>query len=221
MHGCEPGNSVPYALTRRSSGGARDIPVGIPLSLPGCEDFLVRSLPPGSYEIALQTKQTWALIRFDIVNRSVSQSIALGPEGQIAGEIVAAYEGMSLDSPMRLSVMLMSAEPLVFMEHMMVSGPVAKRKFSLRAVRGQSHMVSVAGLGKRFYVKEIRVDGVVSSNSTVTLGLASRLEIVIDDQPAAPTGVATDGDENVPQPRIFIARRPPSAAPGIGARGSP
>ena len=216
LRGCEPGDSVSYTLV----GGATGIPGGIPLSLPGCDDFLIRGLPPGSYEVALQTKQKWALVPLDIVNRNVSLSITLGPEGQVAGEIVAAREGMSLDSAMRLSVTVMSAEPLVFMAHMMVSSPVAAGKFSLRAVRGGRHTVSVTGLGTQYYVKEIRVDGVASSDSTVTLGLLSRLEIVIDDQPAALTGVVMEGDEKVAQPRIYVVRWPPSGGPGSATPGT-
>jgi hypothetical protein len=75
------------------------------------------------------------------------------------------------------------------------------------------HVVSLRGLGGGYYVKEIRSDGVPMQNGVVAAGPGSRIEIVIDDQPATLSGVVRDGDTGEVQPKIYLSRWPPPAAP--------
>ena len=73
---------------------------------------------------------------------------------------------------------------------------------------GPSHRVSVSGLGNKYYVKEVRLDGRSVSDGVLRLYQGSQLEVVIDDQTAAITGSVTDGDKPFSQPLVFVAKWP-------------
>lgn len=81
---------------------------------------------------------------------------------------------------------------------------------------GPGHRVSVDGLGNKYYVKEIQVDGRAAPDGVGRLYQGSQIEIVIDDQPAAITGSVSDGDKPFSEPLIFAAKWPSLAVATLG-----
>jgi len=89
-----------------------------------------------------------------------------------------------------------------------VSAPDAKGAFSAANVLGPSHRVGVNGLGDKYYVKEIRIDGTAAPDGVVRLYQGSVLEIVIDEQPASILGSVTERDKPFSEPLVFVAKWP-------------
>jgi hypothetical protein len=84
-------------------------------------------------------------------------------------------------------------------------------KFTVRNLWGVPHDLSVQGLGGRYYVKEIRDNGVLMTDGMVTPvtgAQAQNLEIVLDDRPATITGSVRDGDKPVRKPFVLVVRLP-------------
>jgi hypothetical protein len=95
----------------------------------------------------------------------------------------------------------------------------AKGAFVAKDVRGPKHRVQLDGLDNRYYVKEIRVDGRVAPDGVDALHQGSKLEIEIDDQPAAIAGSVTDADKPFSQPLVFAAKWPSLEVPLRPATG--
>jgi hypothetical protein len=81
-------------------------------------------------------------------------------------------------------------------------------------------------LGGKYYIKEIRYNGVVMTDGLVRLtqgAPAQNLEIVLDDQPGTITGSVRDGDKPVSKPFVLVVKWPfsegdvPISPEGLGA----
>jgi hypothetical protein len=206
MGGCQVGNGLQFSII-----GSTAAQVAVPWPLSGCGDFLVQNLPEGSYEFALQDKESWALAPVNITNKNLSLTMSIVPDGEVSGVFVAAYEGMQLPALNYATVRLEPLHTLQFL-HPMPLVRVSNGKFLFKGVRGVRHIFSVGGLGNGYYVKEIRSDGVLQ-DGVVTAGPGSRIEIVLDDQPATLSGTVTDGEKRATRPQIYLSRWPPAAAP--------
>jgi hypothetical protein len=88
------------------------------------------------------------------------------------------------------------------------SKPNAKGEFEAKDLRGTAQQIQLSGLSKNYYSKEIRVDGHAAPDDAAILRQGSRLEIEIDDQPAAISGVVTEQDKPFSQPLVFVAKWP-------------
>jgi hypothetical protein len=72
-------------------------------------------------------------------------------------------------------------------------------------------------LTRKFYVKEIRYNGVPAPGGIITPSADGRLDIVIDDQPATITGSVTDGVKPGSRASVLVVQWP--APPGDNNQG--
>ena len=229
VRGCRPGDGLQFSASAasravtalRPEGTSVTFPFPAPLSpLPGCDDFLVRDLPPGSYEFALQSKCGWALTPVEIVNKNLFVMIAMVPEADVAGTVITAHDDMSLPAFDHMRILL-DALPSSGLPTPPSMSSVSGGKFLFQRVRGPQRAVVLSDLGSGYYVKEIRANGVVAPDGIVTPGPGLRLEVVIDDQPATLAGAVTDGGKPSWQPKVYVSRWPAATRPLPGMLGAP
>lgn len=210
IEGCKP-DDLPHFLVATPNDGQMIVqnygstPVMF-LDTPNvaCQDFLIRGLKPGSYTFVLSSKRGWAATPVEVTKKNLEVALTLLPPVDVTGRFVAA-EGATLPAFDKVQVTLFPAE----------SGGSPTRvtldsngTFLAGGVMGPSHRVRIEGLGDKYYVKEIRLDGRAAADGVVRLYRGSQLEIVIDDQPGAITGSVTDGDKPFSQPLVFVAKWP-------------
>jgi hypothetical protein len=167
-----------------------------------CQDLLVKGLKPGSYTFLLSSKRGWAAVAVEVANKNLEVSLTLSAGVDISGRIVAG-EGVPPPAFDKIGIAVAPLETGTGAK----ATPDAKGIF-LAYVMGPSHRVSVSGLGDKYYVREVRVDGRAASGAVVRLYQGSQLEIVLDDQPATLTGSVADGDKPFSQPLVFVAKWP-------------
>ena len=234
VRGCRPGDGLQFSLSAasravtalRADGTSVSFPFRGPTSsLSGCDDFLVRDMQPDSYEFALQSKHGWALAAVEIVNKNLVVTIAMIPEADVTGTLVRAHDGMSPSALDRVRILLQTLRPFASAIPILISPTpipgVSGGNFSFEGVRGPQHAVIVGGLSSKYYVKEIRSNGVVAPDGIVRLGPGSHIEVVIDDQPATITGTVTDGGKPSRQPKVYISRWPVASTPLAGMISAP
>jgi hypothetical protein len=210
MVGCKPDN-LPYLIVASNNDSQAAPSVhfavlqafGSPVT--SCEDVLVTGLKPGSYTFRLVSTRGWAAAPVEVAKKNLEVSLTMLAGVDISGRIVAG-EGVTLPSFDKIRIALDPAETGA--SGAKVSPPDTKGGFVAGNVIGPSHRVSISGLGDKYYVKEIRLDGRAAPDGVVKLYQGSQLEIVIDDQPAAITGSVTDGDKPFSQPLVFVAKWP-------------
>ena len=176
------------------------------VSVPCGNEFLVRNLKPGSYWFAIRSDKPsrWALAAVDVTRQNVDVSMAISPTAEIHGRFVGA-EGVTLPKFQRVGIMMRGRFDSA------VGAVDPEGKFAVRNLWGLSHDLSVQGLGGRYYVKEIRYNGVVMADGMITPvpgAPAQDLEIVLDDQPATITGTVRDGDKPVSKPFVLVLKWP-------------
>jgi hypothetical protein len=213
MKGCKP-DDLPRLIVAAPNGtqeflpGA-DIPIPVLLAfsppVTSCEDILVTGLKPGSYTFRLLSSLGWAVAPVEVASKNLEVSLTLSGGVDISGRLVAG-EGVTLPALDKVGIVLLGAETGA--TNAKASSPDAKGAFVARNVMGPSHRVSVSGLGNKYYVKEVRLDGRSVSDGVLRLYQGSQLEVVIDDQTAAITGSVTDGDKPFSQPLVFVAKWP-------------
>ena len=217
IRGCEPGEGVRFALIAAGIGGSPlrpdgtlgiSIPRTFPATLSTCDDFLIRDLLPGTYEFSFQSSRGWAVVPVEIVNKNLLLTISLVPDAEISGAVVAAHDGISLSALGPFQVSLWTDGSPVFASPPRMVSPASGGNFSFKGLKWPRLIVTVSGLMSGYYVKEIRFNGGVAPQGMVTVGASSRVEIVIDDQPASLTGTVTEGEERVAQPKIYVSPWP-------------
>jgi len=229
IRGCEPGEGLRFALIAAGSGirplqpdGSlgTSIPAALPVTLSTCDDFLVRDLLPGSYEFSFQSRRGWALVPAEIVNKNLVLTITLVPDVEISGTVVAAHDGIELSALglFQVSLWVDGSPPFANPPRSMTSARGGR--FSFKGLKWSRQILTVSGLMSGYYVKEIRSDGAVTPNGMVTAGSSSRVEIVIDDQPASLAGTVTEGEERVAQPKIYVSPSPPAITVATGPGGT-
>jgi len=182
--------------------------MGLPApTVASCDDFLVRSLKPGSYTFLLSTRLGWAATPVEIVKKNLSVSLTLSPPAEVNGRFVVAREDGTLPPLEKVRITLLESGGLLGSR---APSPDDKGAFVLKDVRGPNHQLRIEGLGNKHYIQEIRVDGkaIRASADTpypITFYQGSQLEVVIDDLPATITGAVTEGAKPFSQPLIFVA----------------
>jgi hypothetical protein len=222
MTGCQPDDLPSFGVAPSSGGGPMfvlnvggKIQTFNGLAVTSCQDFLVKGLKPGSYTFRLSSQRTWAAAPVEVTSRNPEVALTMAPGMNVTGRVVAG-EDVTLPPLDKLRVTLTGTE---FAHRNSVSLLDEKGGFGAKDLWGTSHRVQLSGLGDKYYVKEIRVDGRATPEGAVTLQQGSKLEIEIDDQPAAIAGSVTDGDKPFSQPLIFAARWPSLEAPFRPATG--
>ncbi len=201
---CSPNEGWSFSVRSRTN------PVLSPnIGVPCQNDFLVRNLRPGSYRFALRTVKTeekgnLGLAEVEITRENVEVSLVMMQAIEIRGRIIAA-EGVTLPKFQRMGILMRGRFDSGF-------GAVdAEGKFTLETFWGMPLDSSVRGLDGRYYVKEIRYNGLVMADGIVTPipgAPVQNLEIVLDDQPATITGSVRDGDKPVSKPFVLVVKWP-------------
>jgi hypothetical protein len=210
MAGCKP-DDLPHLIVASPGDGLGHAGDAIPAlfafspAVSSCEDVLVTGLKSGSYNFRLLSARGWAAAPVEVANKNLEVSLTLSAGVDISGRIVAG-EGVTLPALDKIRITLNPAESGGAFAQ--ASFPDAKGAFLARNVMGPSHRVSVSGLGDRYYVKEVRLDGRAAPDGVVTLYQGSQVEVVLDDQPASLTGSVAEADKPFSQPLVFVAKWP-------------
>jgi hypothetical protein len=212
MTGCKP-DDLPHLIVASAAesqgllASVEAVPALLAFSpqVASCEDVLVTGLKPGSYAFRLHSGLGWAAAQVEVASKNLEVSLALSAGMDISGRIVAG-EGVTLPALDKIRITLNPAEGSAIGAK--ASPPDDKGAFLVKNVMGPSHRVRVDGLGDKYYVKEIRLDGHTAHDGLVRLYQGSQLEVVLDDQPAAITGSVTEGDKPFSQPLVFAAKWP-------------
>jgi hypothetical protein len=190
----------PYALR------SVDVPCG--------KEFLVRNLKPGSYWFTFRTGRDgeagkWALAEVDITRENVEVSMALAQTVDVNGRFIPA-DGVTLPKSKRFSV-LMRGRLGVLLVNSAIGAADADGRFTVKNLSGLWHDVSVAISDARYSVKEIRYNGVATTDGQVRLAPGSPeqdLEIVLDDQAGVITVSVRDGDKPVTDAPVIVVKWP-------------
>jgi hypothetical protein len=207
VHGCEPGDQLqlqaPGGDDLQTQLNLLDFPGALPglraESLP-CKDLLVAGFRPGSYRFIATTQHGAAVTPFTITDRNATVTLNLVPNGDVVGRVVMA----SGDPPPPRQPALQS------LQTGMRIVPDAKGNFTITGVKCLPGELLPGQLDGRYYIKELRVDGVAASPGNLTLCAGSRLEIVLDDKMATLAVSVTDAGQPSNDPVIFLQRWPES-----------
>ncbi len=208
--GCKPGDQLQFSISGREGLVLLGrLPAVAPMETIGCQDYLLRRLPPGSYEFQLQGSQGWASLPVELTNKNLKVALGLVPDFEVSGRFVMAEGSAALPPLDRVNVFFAPEDQ--FLLGPATAIPRADGTFLLKKVRAARNRVSVNGLRQGYYVKEIRVNGASLADATVT-GVNSAVEIVLDNQPATLAGAVTEGENQALQPRVFYTRWPMEAS---------
>ena len=224
LRGCRPGDNLQFSMSAAGAAITALRPdatfldyltAAVFSSSTGCDDILARDLPAASYEVAVQSKDAWALTPVEIVNKNVFVTIAMIPAADITASVSAAHDDMSLPPLGGVQIHLLAPPSLLPGTQIAIS-KFSDGKFWFQRIRGPRHAVIVSGLGSKYYVKEIRSAGMIAPDGIITAGPGSRIEVVLDDQPAILTGAVTESARPASQPRIYISGVPAPSKPPAG-----
>jgi protocatechuate 3,4-dioxygenase beta subunit len=185
------------------------------------QELVLWNFQPGSYGLVLthgqEPDRSMASLTFDVVNKDLNLTASLARVTNIGGHLVAA-DGAGRIPFEKLKIMPAEVTRTgpYFGE---TPGPApadSDGRFQLvsRSPFGKFLMDLIAPDGAGDYVKEVRFNGVVVTGNPITLnssGDVQSLEIVVDDQPAALTGVVSDGDHPASKPYIVLSKWPLAA----------
>jgi hypothetical protein len=159
---------------------------GFGLPVPCRKEFLVRNLAPGSYSFSLtpglrpNSRKLWAITTVEVTDHNVEVAMTMSAGTDINGRVIAA-EGVTLPAPgVRWQVAV--GDQRVVLD--------AAGNFLVHGSPGNRQQVSMEAPGGRFYVKEVRYNGVVVADGIIRPipGAPGLLEIVIDDKAATISG---------------------------------
>ena len=182
------------------------------------EELVLWNLRPGSYGLVLkhgeELDRSVASLTFDVVNKDLKLTASLARVTNVVGRLVAA-DGAGKIQFDRLKIMPVEVTR-TGPQYGEYSGPVpvdSDGRFQLvsRYPFGKFLIWLMAPDGAGDYVKEIRFNGRVVTGNPIALDGSSgaqSLEIVVDDQPAAITGVVSDGDHPASKPYVFLTKWP-------------
>jgi hypothetical protein len=196
---CTSGEKWTFSTAPETAGFGPTVPCG--------KEFLVRNLAPGSYMFTLSTgsrpgetrRRASAPVKVTDRNLEVAMTMSAGTD--MNGRVVAA-EGATLPAPgWQLTV---GGQRVV---------PDAAGTFVVRESPGGRQRLSVGAPGGRFYVKEIRYNGVVVADGIITPipGAPGLLEIVIDDKAATISGSVAEYDKVSTQVMVVAVKWPVSS----------
>jgi Carboxypeptidase regulatory-like domain len=203
---CAPGEKWNFS-TRDTSGFFTQV---------SCrKDFLVRNLAPGSHSLVLSTnpprgeKQHWAVASVEVTDHNLEIALIMAPGADISGRLVAA-DGATLPPPGKTSVAVSLVLARLSFETR-VSDPGGT--FRLVALPGDRNRISVNGLAGKFYLKEIRYNGLAVTDGIIKpmAGAPALLEIVIDDKAATISGSVAEREKVTDRVMVVAVKWPVSA----------
>lgn len=185
------------------------------------EELLLWNFQPGSYGLVIahgeEPDRSVASLTFDIVNKDLKLTASLARVTNIEGHLVAA-DGADKIPFEKLKIMPVEVTR-IGPQYGEYSGPVpvgsdGRFQLSSRSPFGKFLIWLIAPDGAGDYVKEIRFNG---ANGAIVTGdpialngslVAQSLEIVVDDQTAAITGLVSDGNHPVSKPYVLLTKWP-------------
>jgi hypothetical protein len=182
------------------------------------EELLLWNLPPGSYGLVIahgeEPDRSVASVTFDIINKDLKLTASLARVTNIEGRLIAA-DGADKIRFEKLKIMPVEVTR-TGPQYGEYSGPVpvdsdGRFQLSSRSPFGKFLIWLMAPDGAGDYVKEMRFNGRVVTDNPIALdgsAGAQSLEIVVADQPAAITGVVSDGDHPVSKPYVLLIKWP-------------
>ncbi len=184
----------------------------IGLAVPCGKEFLVRNLAPGSYAFTLATggrpeEQKFAFASVEMIDRNLEGGLTLSSGADINGQLKAA-DGAALPS----GKITITVDPKVPPTRSQTIAPDPAGKFLIRGVTAVPQQVRVVGLASKFYVQEVRYNGLIVADGIFTPipGAPGLLDVVIDDQAATISGTVAERDK-VTGPVVIVAVRWPAS----------
>ena len=172
--------------------------VGFGPSVPCGKEFLVRNLAPGSHTFTLSTsgrtgEKRWASAAVEVADRNLDVSMTMSSGADINARLVAV-EGVTLPTG-KITIAVRPVNGSVLGNQMVAERPAGQ--FLIRGLPAIRHQASVNGLTGRFYVKEIRYNGLIVADGVFTPipGAPGQLEIIIDDHAATISGTVAERDK--------------------------
>jgi hypothetical protein len=183
-------------------------------------DFLIRNVQPGSYELQLSAGRTaetrvQGKVAVEVRDRNLDLPAALERGVDLDGRVIIADETVADGAAPPLNELTVQVQ--------LVDGAIFGSQPLNPDPQGQFHLVNLP-LGRQsvsllrarggFYLREIRYNGHAQPDNAFTLdpnSAAQLLELVIDNRPAAITGVVEDDDNPVNKPYVVVTRWPYSA----------
>jgi hypothetical protein len=182
------------------------------------QELVLWSLQLGSYGLVLthgqEPDRSMASLTFDIVNKDLNLTASLARVTYIGGRLVAA-DGAGKIPFEKLKIMPVEVTRTgPYYGELPGPAPVdSDGRFELvsRSPFGKFLIWLIAPDGAGDYVKEMRFDGIIVTGNPIPLNASAvvqLLEIVVDDKPAAVTGVVSDSYHPVSNPHIVLSKWP-------------
>jgi len=191
------------------TGGAPDFRLA--RQVPCGKDFLVRNLPPGAYSFVLSTddgrgeEKRWAVAPVEVTDQNLEVKMIMSPGADISGRLVAA-EGAAL-----LAKTTVVVTPVLGGWGFTTRVSDAGGTFQVHSLPGDPSQVSARDMGDKFYVKEVRYNGLLVTDGVFTpVSGPANLEIVIDDKAATINGSVAERGK-VAGPIMIVAVKWPLA----------
>ena len=185
---CEPDENRQLTIRTGDAPG-----LGPTRQVPCSREFLVRNLPPGLHSFVLSTddrpgkEKYWAVASAEVTDHNLEVTMTMTPGADITGRLVAA-QGAAL--PGKTTVVV---APVLRGWGFVTSVSDQGGTFQIRSLPGDPSRVSANDMGDKFYVKELRYNGLALTGSVFTpVAGPATLEIVIDDKAATITGSVTE-----------------------------
>ena len=201
---CAVGETWTFSV--RAEGGS------LGLAVPCAKEFLVRNLAPGSYAITFATsgrpeEQRFAFASVEMIDRNLESGLTLSSGADINGQLEAA-DGAAFP-PGKITIAVDPVDPMARTRSQTIS-PDPAGKFLIRGVSAVQRQVRVVGLASKFYVQEIRYNGLIVADGIFwpIPGAPGLLDIVIDDQAATISGTVAERDKATGRVMIVAMKWP-------------
>ena len=210
--GCAAGELVRVFMVVRTGMATNARELG---TAPCGRDFLITRLQPGACWLELRSEKRTpearerALVAVEIVHKNVEIKTGMGRGVDIGGRLVVT-EGARKPDWKAISLLLDPIGGFQFADES-PGPPDAAGAFRLVNVEPRDYRLRISGLGKGFYVKEVRYNGARADDGVFAVNggaLDQKLEIEVDDKPAVLTGTVKDGDHAVGEAHVVLVRWP-------------
>jgi hypothetical protein len=215
--GCKAGDRMYFAESTAAMGQHL-----LTQTTPCGQDVLVTGFAPETYRLTFGVGDLSASVPFTIVDKNLEIAAPLTPGFPVDGAFVAA-DGAKPPDWTKTGVSLRALENV---GSPAPAKPDAEGKFRLERARPSSYVLTTFGIGAGNYVKEIRYNGRALAADVVPLddgAVAHTLTIVVDDKPAAISGVVVSRGEPVSRPVVIARKWPLNGSKGLmgwaGAQG--
>jgi hypothetical protein len=185
---CEPDEN--WQLTIRTGNGTGFDPSW---RVPCSREFLVKNLPPGHHSFVISTddqggkERRWADASVEVTDHNLEVTMTMSPGAEITGRLISA-EGGALPAKTTVAV-----TPVLRGWGFVTLASDQGGTFQIRSLPGDPSRASANDMGDKFYVKEVRYNGLAVTNGVFTpVAGPATLEIVIDDKAATISGLITE-----------------------------